>query len=637
MNLIMFSASRFLLSVVATACLGIAAAVVAAPAAAQVAAAPDPTTTGPYKWTKSGYQFEPAPDPLVREVGFLVAHGGQYENANGVPTELWASIWRPTDAPGPRPVIVMLHGNHNDCGRIVDPATGRRKDDNVGYSTHGVCPDGYVPVPSHDGFDYLAQMLATHGYFVISINSHLGIGSNVPRSPDALRRDVRMRARLVLSHLNLLDKWNTRGGSQGVLGFDMLNQLDFKQIGLLGHSMGGLGMRHVAGEAESLASTKPNLFDNKPAFRGLFEIAPVDLSGADANNMPWSVLLPTCDADVRFLEGQRPFDRMIAARAETVPTPKSMFVVEGANHAFYNSQWHDPEHLKLYGPPVCYSNDPTQPVLFDMTAMGSEKQRTTALYPVAAFFRAYVGAKTEPELAQLFDPAFRLPEKLNGLTRFRRTFTANVAASGSVVLDDFKNPIGSGKFGIGNEVSDPRSGLTSFAQGYVPEHDPASQFGILKWDTRSTHSIVSPFYQANATPLLRQGLTMDKFQKLEFRVGLGCEKEVIPDEAVVGCQPDISNNPLNPGGKTTTDFSIALVLQSGILTKQVNLSTYAQPLTPVGLKYGYVNAHPTLQSVRIPLADFNLPRSAKVRGVRLIFNKVPTGKIYLGNIRFAEK
>ena len=38
--------------------------------------------------------------------------------------------------------------------------------------------------------------------------------------------------------------------------------------------------------------------------------------------------------------------------------------------------------------------------------------------------------------------------------------------------------------------------------------------------------------------------------------------------------------------------------------------------------------------MRIPLADFGLPRGSRVRGARLTFNRAAIGTIYLGNVRF---
>ena len=596
-----------------------------APAAAQVA--PDPTGRGPYAVASTEYKLPARKDVLVAP--FTV-------------TELWARIYRPADAKGPRPVVVMLHGNHSTCGHIVPEIPGRVDDDST-YTDSGRCPEGYVVVPSHEGYAYLANQLASWGYVVVSINANRGINA-AWGDDDDFGLNLR-RGRLILRHLALLDQWNTTDRAQKWLGYSLRGKLDFNQIGLFGHSRGGEGVRAALTQYRDIGSIWPSQFRNKPRIRAVFELAPVDGQTnrvLNAEGVAWNVLLPTCDGDVSDLQGQRVFDRMITARAETVPAAKSIFTVEGANHNFYNTEWQQSDSQG------CYSLDPDQPVMFDPNAVGSEAQRVTALYPVTAFFRANLGSDPVAVFGQLLDPAFRLPGRLTKVSRFRRTFTDNVARKGSIVLDDFVRPIGGGETGLGNETG----GLSYFTQTTLFEHDPVAQFGVLAWDTTVQRGKGStPFYQASAA-VPGSGFPVAAFDTLEFRIGLACKGY---NEGGFGCEPDTA---LNPSG--TTDFSIALISPDGFMSQPVSLSRYAKPLAPVGLSYGPIiindepkvdvgilpgnepppmpsgNGHPVLQTVRIPLGDFALPAGAKIRGVRLIFNRVAKGAIYLGNVRFSR-
>jgi dienelactone hydrolase len=598
----------------------------AVPAAAQTA--PDPTDNGPYTVASNEYKFSARRDVLVAP--FTV-------------TELWARIYRPTDAKGPRPVIVMLHGNHATCGRI-DPAFPGRVDDDSTYTETGRCPDGYVVAPSHEGYAYLANQLASWGYFVVSINANRGINAGWGDDDD-FGLNLR-RGRLILRHLVLLDRLNTTNAGTKLLGYNLRGKLDFNQIGLFGHSRGGEGVRAALTQYRDIGSIWPSQFRNKPKFRALFELAPVDGQTnrvLNAEGVAWNVLLPTCDGDVSDLQGQRVFDRMITARAETTPSSKSMFTVEGTNHNFYNTEWQQSDSQ------ACYSTDPKQPVVFDPAAAGSESQRLTALYPVTAFFRTHLGNDPIDVFGNLFDPGYQLPDKLTAVTRFRRTYTENVARKGSLVLDDFVRTIGAGETKIGNSVG----GLKYFAQGSVAEHEPASQFGVLAWDTTVLRSKgAMPFYQASAT-LPGAGLSVSKYETLEFRLGLACKGYA--DGASFGCEADPA---LNPSG--STDFSVVIVGADGFTSEAVPLSRYARPLAPVGLSYGPIiinqepkvmssilpgnqpsdfptgSGHPVLETVRIPLADFALPKGARVRGARLIFNREAIGAIYLGNMRFTR-
>jgi predicted dienelactone hydrolase len=635
----MLNRPRAARAIFALTCLGLGAGTLALPVAAQtVQSAPDPTGRGPYAVANAEYKLPAKRDVLVAP--FTV-------------TELWARVYRPTNAKGARPVIMMLHGNHATCGRF-DPSFPGRIDDDSTYTDTGRCPEGYVVAPSHDGYAYLANQLASWGYVVVSINANRGINAAWGDDED-FGLNLR-RGRLILRHLVQLDRWNTSNAARKVLGFSLRGKLDFNQIGLFGHSRGGEGVRAALTQYRDMGSIWPSQFRNKPQIRALFELAPVDGQTnrvLNAEGAAWNVLLPTCDGDVSDLQGQRVFDRMITARAETVPSPKSMFTVEGTNHNFYNSEWQQSDSQG------CYSNDPKQPVVFDPAAAGSEAQRTTALYPVAAFFRAHLGADPAAVFGTLLDPAYRLPGKLNRVTRYRRTYTDNVARKGSIVLDDFVRTSGAGETGVGNAVG----GLKYFAQSPVPEHEPTSQFGVLGWDTTVIKSKGgSPFYQANAAAP-GKGVSLADFERLEFRVGLACSG--YDTGMLYGCEVDPK---LNPSG--TTNFSIALVSADGFLSQSVPLARYARPLAPVGLSYGPIiidpqprpggpsvqgqivgsqapersepplenfgNGHPVLESVRIPLADFGLTKGARVRGVRLTFDRRPIGAIYLGNVRFTR-
>src|SRR5262249_12055518 len=145
------------------------------------------------------YRFPPAIDPAVLP-----------DRA----TEIWArSYWtQDSRAPGPMPIVVILHGNHATCGRGAAP----RVDDNCGYTSGGACPSGYVVVPNHAGYDYLAENLASWGFFVVSINANRGITCGGGVAGDAGLNLA--RGRLILRHLGLLREWSTRGGAPESLG-----------------------------------------------------------------------------------------------------------------------------------------------------------------------------------------------------------------------------------------------------------------------------------------------------------------------------------------------------------------------------------------------------------------------------------
>lgn len=526
--------------------------------------------------------------------------------ATDVETEIWATLWRPARLTATRhPLVMFLHGNHATCGRF-DSSLGVRVDDRSEYTYSGACPRGYSVVPSHLGYAYLAERLAADGYLVVSINANRGVNAAAGVANDSglnLRR-----GRLVLRHLQLLKQWNAQGGAPASLGFNLRGKLDLGQIGLVGHSRGGEGMRAALAQYSDRGSPW-KLRIGPVGFKALFEIGPVDgqtSRSLNALGVAWNVLLPYCDGDVADLEGVRPFDRMLLVRQEKVPLPKSTFSVYGANHNFYNTEWQESESGGCVGP----DNVPLFPRL-----VGSPAQRATAINTVVPFIKAHVGRAARPAQARLFNPDIPLPAVLTAITRVDRGYTDTPDLSVVGRLEDFNGATGTGGLG-----------LPILAQGLGIEHvqmaaqDDAQRAAAITWSGTGTHLL-----QINVTRPGR-GLLLTRFKTLEFRVSRQCRE---------GCSMP---NPMNPAGPT--DFTVQLVRPNGSLSMPVRLASHLDLRGPVGFISLYDDSttlHPILETARIPLSEFGLGADATVRGVRFTFDRTGQGAIYLANIRLSER
>jgi len=512
-----------------------------------------------------------------------------------LPTELWARVWRPT-TPGPYPLIVFLHGNHATCGRF-DAGLGVRVDDRIDYTTTGTCPPGYVVAPSHAGYHYLAEPLASYGYVVVSINANRGVNAAPGVSGDAglnLRR-----GRLVLRHLQQLAQWNNGVGSPPAsLGFSLTGLLDFTNVGLMGHSRGGEGMRAAKAQYEDAGSAWPARI-GPVTFKSLFEIGPVDGQTSrilNAASVHWNVVLPGCDGDVADLQGVKPFDRMLQITNEAAARKKSTFQVFGANHNFYNTEW------QLSDAGSCLGQTPIFPQL-----SGSSAQRTTALQTLVPFFRATVGTAPLAGLANRFDPSYPLPASLTSITAYARGFTPTPRAGSNFVIDNFEKATGVSSRNIANQFS----GLAAYSHGGAgSSHDATQRVALINWNAPGG------FLQVNAAAT-GAGFDVSTFRSLEFRV-------------MLRCSGSICSSP--PAATGDVDFSVALANADGTRSAPLTLKSRAVVRRPAG---SFLN-NTVLQTVRIPLTSFAGATLASLRGVRFTFDRTASSAISLGNVRLTR-
>ena len=272
-----------------------------------VAFAQNPNQSGPFQVARGEYKFAAKVD---------------LEVLKGEKTELWASVTWPTDLKVARPILFFMHGNHGTCG--VKSSSGVLDDSDCSYTVKGTCPAGMQVIRNHAGYDYLASHLATYGFIVVSINSNRGITCGAGDENDFGLNLA--RGRLVLRHLESWHRWSAAGGAPRSIGGGpdtFLNKIDFSNIGLLGHSRGGEGMRAALNLYRDKGSPWPARI---PAaqFKGVFEIGAVDGQTSrtlDAESVAWNQLLPMCDGDVSELDGRLPFERMLKKSNESAHEP----------------------------------------------------------------------------------------------------------------------------------------------------------------------------------------------------------------------------------------------------------------------------------------------------------------------------
>jgi len=459
--------------------------------------------------------------------------------------------------------------------------------------------------------------------------------------------------------------WSTAGATAGqvygpldlkfqVVSVNLTGKIDFANVGLMGHSRGGQGMRAAynlyrtpsidpRGTNISWSSRIPGL-----SIKGIFEIAPTDNpvptasdgSGArylNADGTAWNVLLPMCDGDVFNLEGVRGFDRVMAytgnisgISAENPAKQKSTYSVWGTNHNFYNTEWQRRDPFIDPTQPPCaganhnaiFQHPPTD-------GTGSAAQRTIGSASLLAFFRANVGSGATASFNQNFNPLNNLPQVVTSVTPVDRGFTVSPSSTVTKVIFDFIDPNLPSPYpdppaGTSYDVQNVQFSYTRISEhaytnnplGMMPVPDPVAQelgVGDITWSSASCGT----YFQAN-WKAANTGESISAYKTLDFRI--------------VRRFADY-NNP-NP-----TNFQIQLIKSDGTPTgAAVSLKSYLKLVGPLGVNLSnVVLVHGILQTVRIPLADFTGATLSSIRGVRFIFSDTSTGAISMANIRLSKE
>src|SRR5262249_8187445 len=111
-----------------------------------LSSAVDPAARGPYQTQRLKYQRNG-----LRIVGYPV------------PIEVLGEVTTPVGSTELMPLVLFLHGRHSTCYRGGPDGEP---------SSDWPCPQGWRLVPSYTGYRYIADVLASQGYLVVSISAN---------------------------------------------------------------------------------------------------------------------------------------------------------------------------------------------------------------------------------------------------------------------------------------------------------------------------------------------------------------------------------------------------------------------------------------------------------------------------------
>lgn len=257
-------------------------------------------------------------------------------------------VWYP-DAPGPHPLALVVHGNHN-MKEFSDP-----------------------------GYDWLGELLASRGYVLASVDMNFVNGG--------IRGENDGRGWLLLKHLQAWKRFaeDPEGPFHG--------KVDMDAIALIGHSRGGEAVALAAAfnRLERYPDDASLEFDFGFALKGIVAVAPVDGQylpadqRAPVEDVSYLVFHGSHDGDVTSFHGLRQFNRVRFAGAGGQGAGvgeqgaggrffKSAVYVYRANHGQWNTVW------------GAHDNGPRSPRILDLRGLlPPEEQREFGRVFVSAF------------------------------------------------------------------------------------------------------------------------------------------------------------------------------------------------------------------------------------------------------------
>lgn len=252
------------------------------------------------------------------------------------------------NGPGPFDVVILIHGNHADCLT----ATGS---ESTPSSANCASTPGNTPLLNYEGYDYLADNLASHGFIVLSLDADALTSYQTGTDDGTL-----LREQLISSSLDMVYAWEDGAPldvqtSPGQIEssptpysnpYVLAGKIDLENgVGIWGHSRGGEAVTDFV----EYNRTRPAP-GKKYKLDAVMAWAPVDYirasvygtasNGTTPAPTAYADVLPLCDGDVSDIHGARDYMNSLYPTAEpNDPSPKMQFAFQGGDHDYTNTLW----------------------------------------------------------------------------------------------------------------------------------------------------------------------------------------------------------------------------------------------------------------------------------------------------------
>lgn len=436
-------------------------------------------------------------------------------------------------------------------------------------------------IEGYKGYDYLGQLLASHGFIVASIDGRSLLDST-----------IKSRGEHVREHLRRFVDRNEAGSGHFLEG-----QIDLDRTTVIGHSRGGDAV---------VATWEWQRVDPDPGYTivAIVAIAPVQFFArvggepsfiSHARDVAYQIIHGSKDGDVSDFQGYRQYDRAADIRA-VGETPKSLVFVKDANHNFFNSIWET-----LEGDDYCCGG----------TLSGTNARNVAKVY-IHSFLQVVV----------------------NGDLDYLGYLTGEYAnpIAGTTVNLDYQAP-GSEFLAIDNyeELPGGTHDKTDNSCGGAVTSKKFEHYDERRFSSSDT----SPFNTYKGETYAGYIHWTTKKAKLWNQILAACT----PDPTVypylsfrIGQIYRSSGSPNPPGNQ---DLFVQIVDGSGVMSALVKASDYPNSIYPPWLT-SEGGTKTVMGVVRIPLSAFTGIDLTNIQEVRFRFNNPKKGEIVVDNVCFTK-
>jgi dienelactone hydrolase len=507
-----------------------------------------------------------------------------------------ARVWYP-DGPGPFPLALIVHGNHN-MAEFSDP-----------------------------GYEYLGRLLASRGFILASIDENF-LNSGLFHDPP---KQQAVRGWMLLEHLRLWREWNGKPGNP------FYGKVDVNNVALMGHSRGG--------EAAATAALFNKLryypddakihFDYGYPIKSIVAIAPADGQYKPAGqwrlleNVNYLTVQGANDADVSTFMGSRQFDHV--RFTEQGPWFKAELYIYRANHGQFNTVWGRSD-----------AGEPLGAFLNLKPLMKAEDQRRIAAIYISAFLEATLHDRRE------YVPLFRDYRTIRAWLPDTYYMSRYFDASYETVAGYNEDPDVTTTTAPGGRID--AENLTVWREGRIPRRQGDRDYNgvFLGWNRGDEEKkpAPTPVYTLTLPPGTDNAWKLGADSALTISAAVTDETAPLPGSD----SRDQDKSKKKDAKPEPVDFTVELQTANGA-TARLPLSRFGLLPPPFKVRFtklalmddfAYNKAsEPIFQTVELPLAAFAAQTPgfdpAAVKTIRFRFDRTRSSVIIVSQVGFERR